>query len=108
MGEWRAEQMIFLDESGINPRTTERTHGWSKKGTTIRDQVPGPKRENYTILPALTVNGYIACNVYPGSVDGEKFKDFVEFDVLPHCTPYPGPRSVIILDNAAIHNVQSW
>src|SRR5438045_8507297 len=26
---------------------------------------------------------------------------------LPHCTPYPGPCSVIILDNASIHkNIQ--
>ena len=105
MGEWRADQMVFLDESGINPHTTDRTHGWSKKGKVVRYKVPGPKRENYTVLSALTVDGYIACNVYLRTVDGEKFKDFVEFDVLPHCTAYSGPRSVIILDNAAIHNV---
>lgn len=97
--------MIFLDESGINPQTTERTHGWSKKGKVIRYKAPGPKRENFTVLPALTVTGYIACNVYQGPVDGEKFKDFIEFDVLPHCTPFPGPRSIIIMDNASIHNV---
>ena len=23
--------------------------------------------------------------------------------MLPNCTPYPGPRSIIILDNASIH-----
>ena len=23
--------------------------------------------------------------------------------MLPHCTPYPGPRSVLILDNASIY-----
>ena len=23
--------------------------------------------------------------------------------MLPYCTPYPGPRSVLILDNASIH-----
>jgi hypothetical protein len=96
-----------LDESEINPRTTDRTHGWSKKGKVIRYKVPGPKKENFTVLPAFTVDGYIACNVYQGAVDGETFKDFIEFDVLPLCTPYPGSRSVIILDNATIHNVQA-
>jgi hypothetical protein len=107
LGGWRAEQLIFLDESGINPRTTDRTDAWSKKGKVVRSKVPGPRRENFSVLSALTVDGYIACNIYQGAVNGELFKDFVEFDVLPHCTPYPGPKSVIILDNAAIHNVQS-
>ena len=23
--------------------------------------------------------------------------------MLPHCSPYPGPRSILILDNASIH-----
>jgi len=99
--------LIFLDESGINPWTTDRTHAWSKKEEVVQSKVPGPRSEIFTVLPALTVDGYIACNIYQGAVNGELFKDFVEFEVLPHCTLYPGPNSVIILDNAAIHNVQS-
>ena len=53
----------------------------------------------------MTVDGYLACNIYRGSVTSERFKEFVETDVLPLCTPFPGPRSIIIMDNAAIHNV---
>ncbi|OJA18679.1 hypothetical protein AZE42_13445 [Rhizopogon vesiculosus] len=32
-----------------------------------------------------------------------KFKTFIEEDVLPFCTPYPGKLSVLIMDNAKIH-----
>jgi transposase len=31
------------------------------------------------------------------------FLDFVEYKVLPHFNSRPGPRSVLVLDNASIH-----
>ena len=31
------------------------------------------------------------------------FVEFIEERVLPYCSPYPGPRSVLILDNVSIH-----
>jgi hypothetical protein len=80
-------------------------HGWSYKGQVARVKVPGLKAENFSVLPAMTVEGYIACNVYQGVVNAEMFKDFVEQDLLSHCSPFPGPRSIIIMDNASIHNV---
>ena len=52
----------------------------------------------------LTVNGYLSYLILQGSITSTIFEAFVEEQVLPHCTPYPGPRSVLILDNASIHN----
>ena len=51
----------------------------------------------------MTVNGYIACQVYSGSVNGDIFNSFVENQLLPLCNEYPGPNSVIVMDNASIH-----
>jgi len=78
LGKWQVNQLVFLDESGINARSGERTHGWSYKGRVARLKVPEPKAENFTVLPAMTIEGYIACNVYQDSVNVEMFKDFVE------------------------------
>lgn len=102
---WRAEQLIFLDESGVNSKTGERTRGWGKKGEVVRYKVPAAKGENFSVLPAMTVDGYIVCKVYQGSVNSVTFKAFVTEDLLPLCNPWPGRRSVIVMDNAAIHNV---
>ncbi len=60
------------------------------------------------MLPAYTVDGYVAWEVYHGSVNERIFNDFVRYRVLPLCTPAAlgGPRSVIILNNAKIHHSQ--
>jgi hypothetical protein len=105
LGKWTAEQLVFLDESGINAQSGERTRGWSERGRITRLALPFGKGENFTILPAMTFNGYIACNIYQGAVNTEKFKEFIEYDVLPRCTSFPGSRSIIIMDNASIYNV---
>jgi transposase len=51
----------------------------------------------------LTIEGYLDYIIFQGSITTEIFNDFVEDRVLPHCNPYPSPRSVLILDNASIH-----
>lgn len=103
LDNWTAHQLVFLDESGINSKLGERSYGWGKKGKCIPHKVSGQRSKNLSLLPALTIDGYIACNLYEGSVNRERFQAFIEDDVLPQCTPYPGPRSVIIMDNASIH-----
>lgn len=75
----------------------------------------------YSILPTLTLDGYMAVCVVEGSVDGAEFYDFVVNDVvssnfilfhvarlmqceqLPNMNVYPTPNSVMILDNCSTH-----
>ena len=104
LGNWHANQLVFLDESGINGKSGERNRGWGRKGKVVTAAMPYVKAENFSVLPAMTVNGYIACNIYQGSVNREQFKAFVKDDLLPHCNPYPDPKSIIVMDNAAIHD----
>ena len=105
MGQWRAHQLVFIDESGVNPRTGERTRGWGKKGRVVKSKAPGPRGENYSVLPAMTIDGYIACKIYPGGVNKATFKSFIFDDLLPLCNAWPGSNSVIVMDNAKIHSV---
>ena len=67
----------------------------------------------------MSVDGYVGTRVVPGSVDGDDFFEFIVEDVvskffLLHClsynnfqlsqmNPFPQDRSVLILDNCAIH-----
>ena len=95
--------MVFIDESRVNTACSFRTRGWKEKGQRVRTTMTAGRRENYSMLPALTLDGYIACNVYEGGVNQRTFEAFIRDDLLLKCNAFPGPRSVIIMDNATIH-----
>ena len=103
LDSFEAQQLVFIDESGINAKLGQRTHGYSKKGKVIPYKVIPGRAENFSLLPAMSCDGYIACNLYRGAVTGERFETFIKEYVLPQCSPWPGPRSVIVMDNASIH-----
>ncbi|KAF9538412.1 hypothetical protein CPC08DRAFT_612093, partial [Agrocybe pediades] len=58
----------------------------------------------YSVLPALTSEGMIALDIFEGSVNKERFIQFITEQVAPRLNPYPGPCSVVILDNCTIHH----
>ena|SRR5947207_9743080 len=95
--------LFFLDES-VN--MGERTHGWGLKGKKIVNKVNPGRSFNVSLLPAMTINGYLACSILQGSVDGEVFLDFIETELIPRRNAYPGPKSVIVMDNASIHHCE--
>jgi len=103
LGQWTAEQLVFIDETGVNTACSFRTRGWGRKGQRVRTTMAVGRRVNHSVLPALTIDGYIACNVYEGGVNQRTFDAFIRDDLLPKCNAFPGPKSVIIMNNATIH-----
>ena len=101
--QYDSDQLIFLDESASNERTGDRKYGWSPLGLVCEHSRPLKRSERWSILPALTQEGYLSWIVFQGSITTELFLEFVQEQVIPHCSAYPGPRSVLILDNASIY-----
>jgi len=95
-------QISVLPEAALPESSIDR-FGWGEKGKRVPLKVGRQKSRHLSLLPALSVDGYIACELYDGAVDAERFADFIENKVLPKCNPFPGPRSVLIFDNASIH-----
>ncbi|KAI0324836.1 hypothetical protein GY45DRAFT_1262062, partial [Cubamyces sp. BRFM 1775] len=56
----------------------------------------------YSILPALSLDGVIWCEIVAGSFNSERFMAFID-GLLRQMQPYPAPKSVIVMDNARIH-----
>ncbi|KIJ04368.1 hypothetical protein PAXINDRAFT_36092, partial [Paxillus involutus ATCC 200175] len=54
----------------------------------------------WSILPTLTIDGYLTVRIVEGSVDGAEFYDFIVNKVM---NPYPQPRSILVIDNCSIH-----
>ena len=59
------------------------------------------------IIASISIEGIQSCVgidiVRDGDVNGEMFLEIFERDILPLRQPWPGKRSVVVLDNAAVH-----
>ena len=98
------EQLIYIDESAANEHTPWRKRGWSAFGFAPTVKMPVKRSERYSILPAYTSEGIIACHIHQGSIDGPRLASWLELQVFRHCNPFPGPRSVLIMDNCSTHH----
>ena len=55
-------------------------------------------------MPAISLGGIIECMIVEGSFNSDLFLIFIR-NVLNRMQPFPGPNSVIVMDNCAIHKV---
>ena len=108
IGRYNANELVFLDESAANERTSDRKYGWAPRGVRAAEYLPIKRSERWSILPAYTTNGYLTYEIYQGSFNTLRFNAFVAEKLLPLMQPYPAPRSVIVLDNAHIHRNQGF
>lgn len=58
----------------------------------------------YSLLPAITVDGIIYSHIKVGGYNGEEFLEYLD-GLAAQMNPYPGPRSVLVIDNCRIHHV---
>ena len=100
--------LIWVDESGCDRRHSQRKWGYSLRGMPPRDHrlLVGGKR--YSAIPVMSLEGVHDVYLAEGSVNGERFQDFIEATLLPILQPFNwiNPHSVVIMDNASIHHVE--
>ena len=116
------EQLMFGDEASKDERTSNRRRGWSRQGMRCVQRKCFVRGKRYSLLPIITLDGIIAHDIIEGSVTSERFVEFLRELVvsfvapflyftnflpqIPLTNPYPGPRSVLILDNCRIHHAE--
>ncbi|KAG2352027.1 hypothetical protein BDR07DRAFT_1440068 [Suillus spraguei] len=96
MAQYEPEELGFLDETSKDERSLKGTCAVKKQVFVHGHRLSG--------LELLTIDGMVAISVVEGLFTAATFKTFIEEDVLPLCTPYPGKLSVLIMDNAKIHH----
>ena len=105
---WEANQLVFIDDSAVNEHSAHRKYGWAPIGITPHIYAPIKRSERWSILPAYTLDGFLVWEIIQGSYVTESFNEFIENKVLPIYNPYPGPRSIIVMDNAPIHHLNVY
>jgi transposase len=102
---WRVDQLVFLDETASCERTGDRKYGWSPIGHPCTTNQYLDRSLRYSVLPALTVNGYLDDPlIVVGGVTADAFAEWFEETVIPQLQP----DSIVVLDNAKIHHGQAF
>jgi transposase len=102
VSSFRSDQLVFLDESGVDKSIGIHTKGWAPRGRRPRQVKRFHRGERYQILPAYTQDGILHFRVYKGSTDTEIFENFIE-ELLPYCGSWPKKYSVLVMDNASLY-----
>ena len=98
------DMLMFIDEAARNCRTSGRSRGWAFTGDRCIQHRFFVHGQRFSILPVLTIDGLITHDIIPGSINVERFFQFLQELIIPLTNPYPGPRSILILDNCNIHH----
>lgn len=101
------EAIIWIDESGCDRRNSTRKYAYTIIGQTPQDHRLLVRGTRYSALTAATVRGVYDVQLVEGSVNGEKFTEFIRNSIVPNLRPFNGrnPNSIVIMDNASIHHV---
>jgi transposase len=82
-----ARQLIMVDETSKDDRTIYRHYGRSPEGQRATIQANFVRGDRYSMVAAMSLDGYEALTVVPGSVDGDIFFDFIVNDVVSMSLP---------------------
>ena len=95
---------MFADESRFNRLTLRRPYAWSIRGERASRFEFSLRGQTYSLLPALSLDGILHLEVVENAVSGDDFLRFVQ-GLLPRMNKWPLNNSVLVMDNASIHNV---
>jgi transposase len=98
MGKHSAQDLVFIDESGVRTDLT-RAYGRAPKGERVPEAVPHGPWQMLTIVGALTTRGVQASMTVDAATDTDVFLTFIEQVLVP--TLRPG--QVVVLDNLRAH-----
>ena len=99
---FKASDLVFLDESGCNTDMTRR-YAYSLGGSRAVDSAPLSKPKNTTILSSIQLDGTLRYTTFSGGTTVERFKRYLEIDLLPHLND----NSVLIMDNMKLHHAKA-
>ncbi len=99
-----AEQLVFVDETLFNETTGWRHQAYAPVGEPARYQASRTRGHCWSVLPTYTIDDYLLCiGIREGWFNGEAFFRWLADELLPLCSSFPAPKSVIIMDNVSIH-----
>lgn len=93
-----ASTFLWLDETGKKESDCQRRYGYSLRGYEARSPSfkHGDKRVN--AIAFISTDGLGDYSLTSKTIKSEDVREFVKDYVLPVTSPFPGPKSVLVLD----------
>lgn len=100
------ELLVFVDETGADRRDCLRRCSFSMRGKPATARKLTFRGDRVNAICAISANGLLDSYTTTGTVNSDKFLDFIEHALVPHLQPFNGvnENSVVIMDNASIHH----
>ena len=100
---------MWLDETGCDKRDHVRKMGYALRGERPVYNRILHRGKRISAVAALCTDGVIALELNEGTFNGDKFTDFILGTLIPEMQQFDGSntRSVLLMDNCAIHHVIS-
>lgn len=99
--------LLWIDETGCDLRNALRKYGYGIRGLPPQDHCLVLRGKRHSAIGILSSDGLEDIFITDGTVDGDMFMHFVMHNLLPILQPFDGfnEKSVVIMDNAAIHHI---
>ena len=102
MLESGADNLVFLDESGINIDMT-RHYARAKTNERAVDSTPVNTPSSTTILSSIRLDGRTAHTIYQGGTTAERFAEYLRDTLLPTLSK----NDIIVMDNMSSHHART-
>jgi len=109
-----SHQYVFIDETHLDHDDTVKRTGWSLRGRRAwvrrrltprqQDEAPGAgNRRACSAIVAMSIEGILSVTTSE-TVNSEVFMEALRTDVLPKMNTGGGVRSILVMDNASVHD----
>ena len=107
--EFHPDMLVFIDETGCERRNLVRKYGYGLRGIPPVSHQLLVYGKRVSAIGVITTRGVEDAYLVDGNVNGKIFLDFVQRCLLDVIQPFDGnnPRSVVVLDNASIHHLET-
>ena len=106
---FHTDQIVWFDETGCNWWDQIWKHGYSLRGEHPVYHHFLHRDNRVSAITAMSTDGILATELFYGTLNGDRFLDFLRGSLIPEMLPFDGmsARSVLVLDNCSMHHVSS-
>ena len=105
---FKADMLVFIDESGSDRRDCLRKYAYSLRGQPAKALTLYNRGRHVSSIAAMSMQGVLEMSFIEGGVCAETFKAFIEEKLISKLRPFNcvNSNSILIMDNASIHHAQ--